>query len=215
MKTKICGLTTKEDSTWALNYGADYLGVNFFKDSPRHVSVATAEKWVPALPSFATVVGVFVDAPADDILHAVSKLKLKGVQLHGNESPEMVAHLKNELNGMGRSVFVMKAFRVRDEESLAAIASYGDSIDYVLLDSFVEGEPGGTGTRFNWDLAVKVQESGRSVFLAGGLTPENVKEAVKKVKPFGVDVASGVEKSPRKKDPEKIKLFIQNAKGAR
>src|SRR5262245_34354955 len=115
MKTKICGITSKDDATWAINYGADYLGVNFYKDSPRHVSVASAEKWVPSLPSFATVVGVFVDSSAEDILKAVSKLNLKGVQLHGDESPEMVAQLKNELAAVGRPVFVMKAFRIKDE----------------------------------------------------------------------------------------------------
>lgn len=212
MKVKICGVTSKEDATWALNYGADYLGVNFFKESPRHISVSTAEKWVPTLPSFANVIGVFVNSSADDILHAVSKLNLKGVQLHGDESPDMVAHLKNEFQGMGRTVVIIKSLRVQSEENLSVLDAYKDSADFYLLDSYVEGEAGGTGTRFNWDLAVKAQEKGKPLFLAGGLTPENVKEAGKKVKPYAVDVASGVEKSPRKKDPEKIKLFIQNAR---
>jgi phosphoribosylanthranilate isomerase len=148
-------------------------------------------------------------------LKAVTHLNLKGVQLHGNESPEMVAQLKQELDGLGRPVFVIKAFRMHGEETLAELDSFADKADYFLLDSFVEGEPGGTGARFNWDLAVKALEKGKPVFLAGGLTPDNVKEAGKKVKPFAVDVASGVEKSPRKKDSEKIKNFIQNAKGAR
>ncbi len=215
MKVKICGLTSKDDATWALNYGADYLGVNFYKESPRHVSAATAEKWVTTLPSFASIVGVFVNTSAPDIIKTVTHLKLKGVQLHGDESPEMVAQLRNELNGLGRPIFIIKAFRMQGKETLAAMDSYVDSVDYFLLDSYVEGEPGGTGARFNWDLAVKAQEKGKPVFLAGGLTPDNVKEAGKKVKPFAVDVASGVEKSPRKKDSDKIKNFIDNARGVR
>lgn len=212
MKVKICGITSKEDATWAINYGADYLGLNFYKESPRHISINSSEKWVTTLPSFANLVGVFVNAGADEILHTVSKLNLKGVQLSGDETPDMVAHLKTELAGTGRHVAIFKSFRIQGEESLAALDLYQDSADYFLLDSFVEGEAGGTGTRFNWDLAVQAQAKGKPIFLAGGLTPENVKEAVKKVKPFGVDVASGVEKSPRKKDPEKIKTFIQNSK---
>lgn len=215
MKVKICGLTSKDDATWAINYGADYLGVNFFKESPRHVSLTTADKWVTSLPSFASVVGVFVNASEEEILKAVTHLKLKGVQLHGEESPEMVAHLKSELEGLGRPVFIIKAFRMHGEETLTAMDAYAGSVDYFLLDSYVEGEPGGTGARFNWDLAVQAQEKGKPIFLAGGLTPENVKEAAKKVKPFAVDVASGVEKSVRKKDSEKIRDFVQNAKGVR
>src|SRR5262249_23123980 len=130
MKVKICGLTSKEDATWAINYGADYLGVNFYKDSPRHVSSATAEKWVPMLPSFASVVGVFVNASPEEIVKTVSHLKLKGVQLHGDESPEMVAQLKTELEGLGRPVFLIKAFRVHGEDTLASMDSYSDSVDY-------------------------------------------------------------------------------------
>ena len=212
MKVKICGLTGKEDAIWAINYGADLLGVNFYKESPRHVSLASAEKWVSALPSFASVIGVFVNAEEKEIVKHVSRLKLKGVQLHGDESPEMVASLKGALNAAGLNAYIIKAIRVKDEESLSLLSAYQPSVEYFLLDAFVEGETGGTGTRFNWDLALKARESGTPIFLTGGLTPENVKEAVKKVMPFAVDVASGVEKSPRKKDQDKIKNFIDHAK---
>jgi phosphoribosylanthranilate isomerase len=215
VKVKICGLTNKDDATWAINYGADYLGVNFYKESPRHVSVPTAVKWVPQLPPFVPVIGVFVDETNENILKAIDKLNLKGVQLHGNETVEQIAALRIEIEGQGRSVLIIKAFRVAGEESLAEIPRYADVVDHILLDARVEGEMGGTGQRFNWDLALKAKEWGKPVFLAGGLTPENVKEAGKKVKPFAVDVASGVEKSPRKKDSDKIKSFIDNARGVR
>ena len=107
-KTKICGLTNKDDAVWALNYGADFLGVNLFQDSPRHVTVATASKWVPTLPSFATVVGIFVDAEMKTILDAVNKLNLKGIQLHGSETVEMVRQLKSDLEATGHPVFIIK-----------------------------------------------------------------------------------------------------------
>lgn len=212
MKVKICGITNKDDAVWALNYGADYIGLNFWKESKRHVSAASAATWIPALPSFATLVGVFVNADQDEILHAVQKMKLKGIQLHGDESPEMVAALRMSLEGAGLKVFITKAFRMQSEETLAQLAAYKDSVDYFLLDSYHPDEPGGTGERFDWSLATKAKELGKPIFLAGGLNPENVKEAIKKVQPYAVDVASGVEKSPKKKDLEKMKEFIQHAK---
>ncbi len=213
MKVKICGLTNQNDATWAINYGADFLGLNFYKESPRHVSAASAAKWVAQLPSFIPVVGVFVNTPQNEIIKTVVHLNLKGIQLHGEESPEQVGALRLELQGMGKSPFIIKAFHMKDEESLQPLQNYLEVTDYFLLDSHVEGEWGGTGTRFNWDLALKAKELGKPIFLAGGLTPENVKEAVKKGAPFAVDVASGVEKSPRKKDQQKTQDFIQNAKG--
>ncbi len=213
MKVKICGLTNKEDAVWALNYGADYIGVNLWKESKRHVSLASATNWVSQLPAFASVVGVFVNATRDEILHAVQKLNLKGIQLHGEETPADIASLRVELEGAGKKVFVIKAIRVKDESSIAAMSEYKDVVDYFLLDSFHPDEHGGTGERFDWALTAKAKELGKPVILAGGLTPENLKEAIKKVQPYAVDVASGVEKSPKKKDPEKMKEFIRNAKG--
>ena len=212
MKVKICGITNKEDAVWALNYGADYIGLNLWKESKRHVAAASAAAWTAQLPGFATLVGVFVDADQNEIVHAVQKLNLKGVQLHGDESPATVAALRLALEGMGRTVFIVKAFRIENEESLASLADYKDTVDYFLLDSFHPDEMGGTGGRFDWNLALRAKELGKPIFLAGGLTPENVKEAIKKVAPMAVDVASGVEKSPKKKDPEKMKEFIRNAK---
>jgi phosphoribosylanthranilate isomerase len=212
MKVKICGITNKEDAVWALNYGADYIGLNLWKESKRHVSLATASGWVPQLPSFASLVGVFVNASEDEILHAVQKLNLKGIQLHGDETPAQIAALRLSLEGAGHKVFIVKAVRIKDADSVASMSEYKDVVDFFLLDSFHPEHLGGTGERFDWDLAVKAKEIGKPFFLAGGLVPDNVKDAIKKVQPMAVDVASGVEKSPKKKDLEKMKEFIKNAK---
>ncbi|MCG3203749.1 MAG: N-(5'-phosphoribosyl)anthranilate isomerase [Elusimicrobia bacterium] len=212
MKVKICGLTNKEDAVWAINYGADFIGLNLCKESKRHVSVSSASNWVAQLPSFATLVGVFVNATDEEILTAVQKLNLKGIQLHGDETPAFISALKISLAGAGRKVIIIKAFRIKDEESLTQISSYIDCVDYFLLDSYHPEQAGGTGERFNWDLALKAKEAGKPVILAGGLNPENVTDAIKKVQPMAVDVASGVEKSPKKKDLEKMKEFIRHAK---
>jgi len=212
MKVKICGLTNKEDAIWAINYGADYVGLNFFKESPRHISIATASKWVAELPPFASTVGIFVNAETEEIVKTLSKIPLKGVQFHGDETPEYLSSLKEKIKGSGRTPFFIKAFRMADESSLTALDAYLDVVDYFLLDSCVQDQVGGTGVRFNWDLAIKAKDLGKPIILAGGLTPDNVKEAIKKVAPFAVDVASGVEKSPKRKDLEKLKNFITIAK---
>ncbi len=212
MKVKICGITNKDDAIWALNYGADYIGLNFWKESKRHVSAATASAWVQQLPKFAALIGVFVNPTADEVLHVLQKINLKGIQLHGDETPAQIAALKVELEGAGHKVFVIKALRVKDVESLAAVDTYKDVVEYLMLDSYHPDQVGGTGERFDWSLATKAKAAGKPVFLAGGLNPENVKDAIKKTQPFAVDVASGVEKSPKKKDLEKMKEFISNAK---
>src|SRR5688572_12085132 len=134
MKVKICGITNKDDAVWAINYGADFIGLNFWKESKRHVSPTTAAGWVPGLPPFASLVGVFVNADPDEIVHTVQKLNLKGVQLHGDETPAMASSLRLSLSGMGRPVFIIKAFRVKDADSLAAIGDYKDAVDYFMLD---------------------------------------------------------------------------------
>lgn len=212
VKVKICGITNKEDAVWAVNYGADFIGLNFWKESSRHVTATTAAKWTVQLPPFVPLYGVFVNADQNEIVKTVEHMKLKGIQLHGDESASSVAALRVALEGSGLPVKIIKAIRMQNEESLKVLSEYRDLVDYFLLDSFVQDQPGGTGTRFNWDLAIKAKEIGKPIFLAGGLAPDNVKEAVKKVGPFAVDVASGVEKSPKRKDPDKIRDFINNAK---
>jgi phosphoribosylanthranilate isomerase len=212
MKVKICGITNKEDAVWALNYGADFVGVNFWKGSKRYVSPSNASGWVPTLPTFASVVGVFVDADPGEIADLAAKLNLKGVQLHGSETPDYVRLLKKALETTESPPLIIKAVRMKGPESAAELEAFAPLVDYFLLDSFVEGEPGGTGATFDWAAIEPAKAFGKPIFLAGGLTADNVKDAVKKTAPFAVDVASGVEKSAKRKDPEKMRLFISNAK---
>jgi phosphoribosylanthranilate isomerase len=210
-KVKICGITSKEDAVWALNYGADYVGINFWKESKRHMSIKSAAAVAAELPGFASIVGVFVNAPQEDIVRAVKESKLKGVQLHGTETVADIVSLRVALSGSGLSPFIIKALRVESPESLKAAADYSDVVDYFLLDAFVPDQMGGTGKTFDWKW-LKDAALTKPVFLAGGLTPGNVKEAIKQAEPFAVDVASGVESTPRKKSPEKMRDFIQYAK---
>jgi phosphoribosylanthranilate isomerase len=212
MKVKICGITNKDDATWALNYGADFIGVNFWKGSTRHITAANAIGWVPTLPPFAGVVGVFVDEDPGEVATLAAKLNLKAVQLHGAESPEYVRLLKKALEATEEPPKIIKTIRVKNEDSIRQMEKFAPMVDYFLLDSHVEGEAGGTGVAFDWTLVEEAKKFGKPVFLAGGLTPENVKEAVAKGTPFAVDVASGVEKSAKRKDLDKMRSFITNAK---
>ena len=207
-KIKICGITNEEDASLAMSLGADYLGFNFCKDSARRVSPKMVDEVMGKLPPFIVPVGVFVDEDLKEIGKLVRRSGIKMVQLHGSESPDACKAIKD-----ATGLRVMKAFRVADESIVATIQSYVDVVDYILLDAYVEGEHGGTGTTFNWDIAVKIKDLGKPMFLAGGLTPDNVGEAVEKVNPFAVDTASGVERLPRRKDYDKMKAFIRAAKG--
>lgn len=204
-KIKICGITNSEDATWVANLGADYIGLNFAKESKRKISLDKAREIVQALPPYIEKVGLFVNEEPKLMEKALADCKLGLLQFHGEESPEYCRQFK------GRAK-IIKAFRVKDEQSLTEISRY--DVDFYLLDTFVQGEAGGTGQAFNWDLAVRVKEFGRPIFLAGGLNMENVAEAIKKVQPYAVDVSSGVEASPRRKSVELMQEFIKNARKA-
>ena len=201
VKVKICGITNAPDALAALEGGADVLGFVFYENSPRHISVRDAAKIIRELPPFAVKAGVFVDASEDLVMRAIGDCGLNLLQFHGSETPEYCTQF---------GLMSMKAFRVRDSESLKILPTY--STEAWLLDAFVADKVGGTGERFNWDLAVEAVKFGRPVFLAGGLTPVNVAEAVRKVRPYGVDVSSGVEAEPGKKDHQKVREFIKAAK---
>lgn len=200
-KVKICGLTNLADAQAAVAAGADMLGFNFYEKSPRHVSLAPAAEITRRLPPSVLRAGVFVNAPAEFVLRAISEVGLTMLQFHGDEPPEFCTQF---------GLMTLKAFRIRDENSLAQIPDF--QTDAYLLDAFSADEFGGTGKKFNWDLAIEAKKSGKPVFLAGGLTPENVADAVKKVRPFAVDVSSGVESAPGKKDHAKVKAFIEAAR---
>ena len=202
-RVKICGITNLADAQAAVEAGADALGFNFYRKSPRFLAVSAAAKISKRLPPFIMRVGVFVNAPEELVTRAISECGLGLLQFHGDEPPEFCAQF---------GLMSMKAFRIRDAESLKELPKY--PTEAWLLDACSPEARGGTGQKFNWDLAVEAQKFGRPFFLAGGLTPENVARAVRQVRPFGVDVSSGVESSPGKKDPEKVRAFIQAAKQA-
>ena len=175
----------------------------FYEGSPRHVTVAEAKAISAALPPQIIRVGVFVNAEEALITRAIAECTLNILQFHGDESPEDCGRF---------AIMTIKAFRMKGPETLEEMEQF--PTDGFLLDAFVEGELGGTGAAFNWDLAVRAQEFGRPVFLAGGLTADNVAEAVQKVQPFAVDVSSGVESAPGKKCADKMRAFVAAAKGA-
>jgi phosphoribosylanthranilate isomerase len=203
VKVKICGITNVADGRAAADAGADALGFVFCEKSPRHVSIPSAAEITIAMPAFIVKVGVFVNAPEDLVFRAIAECSLSLLQFHGEEPPEYCA---------GFGVMSMKAFRIRDAESLRSLPAY--QTDAWLLDAWSPDKAGGTGEKFNWDLAIKARKLGRPIFLAGGLTPENVAEAVRRVGPYAVDVSSGVEAEPGRKDHAKVKAFIAAAKAA-
>ncbi len=203
VKVKICGLTNLPDALGASEAGADALGFIFYEPSPRYVSIENAADIIRQLPPFAVKVGVFVNAPEETVLHAIGECGLNILQFHGDEPPAYCRQF---------GLMCMKAFRVSDAASLERLTKY--DTDAWLLDAWSPNKLGGTGEKFNWDLALEAQKLGRPIFLAGGLTPENVGDAIRQVRPYAVDVSSGVEAAPGKKDLEKVRAFIQAARNA-
>jgi len=201
VKVKICGITSLADGMTAAEAGADALGFVFYEQSPRGISVEAAAAFIPRLPPFIMKVGVFVNAPEDLVVRAIRECGLNLLQFHGDEPSEYCLQF---------GLMSMKAFRIRDAASLQALSGY--PTDAWLLDAYTPDKPGGTGETFNWDLALEARGLGRPIFLAGGLTAENVAEAVRRARPYGVDVSSGVEAAPGRKDHAKVRAFIQAAK---
>ena len=202
IKIKICGITNLEDALYATECGADSLGFNFYKKSPRYIEPQKAAEIISQLPPLIMPVGIFVNEHEDRIREIQQLACIPTVQFHGDESPEFCQRFGSH---------VIKAFQVRDKESLKAMAHY--RVGAFLLDSYREGMRGGTGEAFDWHLAVVAKTFGK-IILAGGLTPENVTEAVKLVQPYAVDVAGGVEKEKGIKDQAKVKKFINEVRRA-
>ncbi len=208
VKVKICGVTNLDDAMLVTNVGADFIGFNFYPESPRKISAKLCKEIVSKLPPFITPVGVFVDEDINELKKTAKKCALKMIQLHGNETPEYCAQAAQETG-----LPVLKAFRIENETSLEAIKPYLEAVSYLLLDAFVPGEPGGTGETFNWDLAVRAKDLNKPFFLAGGLNPDNIQDAISKVQPFAVDCASGVERLQRRKDYDKLNRFVRKVRG--
>lgn len=203
-RIKICGLTCSEDALFAVSCGADALGFIFVEESPRRVYPDQAAGITARIPPFVTQVGVFKNHDQDWIRKVFHECGLHLCQLHGDESPAYCRELK---------LPYIKAFRIKDESSLAPIPLYGHTTgeSAFLLDTFVPEKAGGTGLHFDWQIAKLASRFG-PVILSGGLTPENVGEAIKLAMPFAVDVGSGVEKEPGKKSFEKVRSFINRIK---
>lgn len=201
VRVKICGITNLRDGRAAIALGADALGF-IFAHSPRRITPEKARRIIRALPPFITYVGVFVDEEADKVMGICRYCGLDTVQLHGNEPCDYVDYLKEHFR-------VIKAFRVRDRNDLRLMEGY--KAHAFLLDSYERGKAGGTGKTFPWGVARDLGRS-RPIIIAGGLNLGNVREAVEIARPFGVDVSSGVELRPGKKDRRLMKRFIEAAK---
>ena len=190
---KICGITSLKDAEMAVNYSVSAIGMIFCPDSPRYVDPAEVEQWIERIPDSVKKVGVFVNEQIATINNITRQLKLEFIQLHGDESPEFC-------NGIIRPV--IKVFRVGDDFDAIVLNEY--DVHGFLFDTYKKGNPGGTGTRFNWDLIANLKTE-TPIILSGGLTPENVLNGIEAVNPAAVDVNSGVESVPGVKDEEKIK----------
>lgn len=202
VKVKICGITNVDDALHAVACGADALGFVFYEKSPRCVTPESAQQIIAALPPFVTTVGLFVNETPARIREIADDCGLDVIQLHGDERPQ-------DCNFAPRRV--IKALRVKTASSLAGHEEY--QVSALLLDTWVAGAYGGTGETFNWELAASIAHQ-RPVILAGGLTQENVALAIEAVRPYAVDVSSGVEAAPGQKDPQKVAAFIHAAKVA-
>jgi len=196
MKVKICGITNIDDALSATELGADALGFIFVKKSPRYISPQKARKIIQALPPFVVPVGVVANMANNDIMELIEQTSIGCVQFHGDETPKQIEKYP---------VPVYKSFHVDSTFHPEILRRYRGSA--YLLDTKLPGQLGGTGQPFNWDIAVKAKEYGR-IILAGGLTPDNIMEAVTTVQPYAVDVNSGVEESPGKKNTSKLKLLF-------
>jgi phosphoribosylanthranilate isomerase len=205
IRVKICGITSAADALAACEAGANSLGLNFYEQSPRHVSIAGASKIREQIPKQVEAVGVFVNLSAAEVLSTCAAVGLDAAQLHGDESPRIAAEIS-------RKVRVTKAFRVNADFSLDTLQLFPEAYAF-LLDAAQAGQYGGTGHTTDWALARRAAVAHR-IILAGGLKPENVAAAIRVVRPWAVDVASGVESKPGKKDHARLREFIQAVRAA-
>jgi phosphoribosylanthranilate isomerase len=201
VRVKICGITNIDDAICSYQYGADALGFIFYKKSKRYINKGRVREILKNIPPFIETVGVFVNEEEKVIKDIVEYSGLDIIQLHGDESPDFCKRFKNK---------IIKGFRVKDERDLNIISEY--NVYGILLDSYNEDVFGGSGRKFNWDIASKLKEY-RNLIISGGLNPDNVIDAINTFNPCAVDVSSGVEIYPGKKDHTKLRDFIYLAKG--
>jgi phosphoribosylanthranilate isomerase len=202
-RVKMCGTTRPEDALAAVRYGVDALGFIFYAKSPRYISPADAAEIIKKLPPLIDRVGVFVNAPIEEVV-AAAGAGLSYLQLHGNESVEYCLDIRQRLPFCG----IIKAFRVGEESRREDFTPYNECADAFLLDTYVQGAKGGTGKVFDWSIIDRLKLQ-RPVFLAGGLSSENVVSAIREVQPFAVDINSGVESQPGIKDHARLAELLQ------
>jgi len=202
VKIKICGITNFEDALKAVDLGVDIIGFNFFKRSPRYILPKDAAKIIKKLPCFIYSVGVFVNDDPKYINKTIDITGIQALQFHGNETSEFCDQFDYPL---------IKAFRVRNKASFKEIPKY--NVDAYLLDTYEARKFGGTGKTFNWKLVKSLKKTSLPIFISGGLNPKNVVQAIKVTNPYAVDVNSGIEKFPGKKDPKLMKEFVYKARG--
>ncbi|CAN5608696.1 phosphoribosylanthranilate isomerase [soil metagenome] len=200
-KVKICGITNLEDALLSAKFGADALGFNFYKKSPRYILPENAREIIGQLPKEILKVGVFVNESLEKIAKIAETANLDALQLHGEETPEFARELKAETN-----LEIIKAFRVSLEFKPEDILQY--EVDAVLLDAYSQLGHGGTGETFDWEIAKKIKKLVSKMYLAGGISADNVSQAIEKISPFAVDACSSVEKERGLKDSQKVKNFI-------
>lgn len=201
MRVKICGVTSVADAQFVAQAGADAIGLNFFKPSSRYINIEQAYDIVQSVGPFLTVVGLFVDAEIEQIQKILKRVPLNCLQFHGDESPEFCQQFDRPY---------IKALRMRDNLDLEFQMSRYSSAQGILLDAYHPELPGGTGKTFDWGRVPK--STAHHIVLAGGLTPENVSNAINQTEVYGVDVSGGVEKRAGHKDPCKVKAFIDNSR---
>jgi phosphoribosylanthranilate isomerase len=202
MKVKVCGITSYEDAVMVLDQGVDALGFNFFPPSPRYLKPVDARSIIRRLPPFVTTVGLFVNiAEADQVSGIATAAGVQVLQLHGDETPDYCRRLEHWP--------LIKALRIGKDEIPEDLHAY--SVQAFLLDSRDDALFGGTGRSFDWNLARDIQRI-RPIILAGGLRPENVREAIRVVAPYGIDVCSGVESAPGKKDANRLRQFMNEVR---
>jgi len=206
-RIKMCGTTSVADAAAAVNTGVDALGFIFFERSPRNIFKEDAKKIISTLPPFLDTVGVFVDESLETVCKIVDYCGINHVQLHGKES---VAFCR-ELQKLMPSLRIIKAFRVKEELDKELLASYADYVSGYLFDTYTKGQEGGTGKVFRWEL-LENAELDRAIILAGGLTADNVVSAIKAVSPYAIDINSGVERSPGKKDHMLLATLINRVR---
>lgn len=211
VRVKVCGLTSVSDALACARAGADWIGLNFHPASPRSIAPGLAAEIVAALPDSCLAIGLFVNRPPAEVVETAARVGLRSVQLHGDEPPEDLPAFA--------SLTLIRAFRLGGAGAVAAMSRYlaraaelGRTPDAVLIDGYSAGQPGGTGRTIALDLLDSLPPLPRLV-LAGGLSPENVAERVARVRPWMVDVASGVESAPGRKDLDRVASFIRAAKG--